>query len=200
MEEGVVMEEKRIKLNINRFASSGEEEETIQYSVPTRININPDIKIKNLSLKDIDEKVNNLFNLIFPIGSVYKTTDSTFDPNNYFNGTWTAISEDTIVAWAEMSGTTVNASKNISSITTTDSGSTFIVKFSKTMANTKYKPFISIEVNGISAEIVGVYNKTISQFYFDCSGINGLTKPSSQNLVVIGQLATPEYYEWKRIS
>jgi hypothetical protein len=198
MEEGVIME--NFKMNIKRFSTSGEEEETIQYSVPTRININPDIKIKNLSLKDIDEKVNNLFDLIFPIGSVYKTTDSTFDPNNYFNGTWTAISEDTIVAWAEMSGTTVNASKNISSITTTDSGSTFIVKFSKTMANTKYKPFISIEVNGISAEIVGVYSKTISQFYFDCSGINGLTKPSSQNLVVIGQLATPEYYEWKRIS
>lgn len=194
------MEKRRIKLNIKRFASGGGDGEFIQYSVPTRININPDIKIKNLSLKDIDEKVNNLFDLIFPIGSVYKTTDSTFDPNNYFNGTWTAISEDTIVAWAEMSGTTVNASKNISSITTTDSGSTFIVKFSKTMANTKYKPFISIEASGISAEIVGVYNKTISQFYFDCSGINGLTKPTSQNLVVIGQLATPEYYEWERIN
>lgn len=194
------MEERRIKLNIKRFASGGGDGEFIQYSVPTRININPDIKIKNLSLKDIDEKVNNLFDLIFPIGSVYKTTDSTFDPNNYFNGTWTAINEDTIVAWAEMSGTTVNASKNISSITTTDSGSTFIVKFSKTMANTKYKPFISIEASGISAEIVGVYNKTISQFYFDCSGINGLTKPTSQNIIIIGQLATPEYYEWKRIS
>ena len=192
------MEEKRIKLNINRFASSGGDEESIQYSVPTRININPDIKIKNLSLKDIDEKVNNLFDLIFPVGSVYKTTDSTFDPNNYFNGTWTAINEDTIVAWAEMSGTTVNASKNITSITTTDSGSTFIVKFSKTMANTRYKPFVSIEVGGISSEIVGVYSKTISQFYFDCSGINGLTKPTSQNIVIIGQLATPEYYEWKR--
>ena len=192
--------EKRIKLNILRFSTSGGDEEPIQYSVPTRININPDIKIKNLSLKDIDEKVNNLFDLIFPVGSVYKTTDSSFNPNNYFNGAWTAISEDTIVAWAEMSGTTVNASKNITSITTTDGGSTFIVKFSKTMANTKYKPFISIEVSGVSAEIVGVYSKTISQFYFDCSGINGLTKPTSQNLIIIGQLATPEYYEWKRIS
>lgn len=192
--------EKRIKLNILRFASSGGDGESVQYSVPTRININPDIKIKNLSLKDIDEKVNNLFDLIFPVGSVYKTTDSTFNPNNYFNGTWTAINEDTIVAWAEMSGTTVNASKNISSITTTDSGSTFIVKFSKTMVNTRYKPFVSIEVGGISSEIVGVYSKTISQFYFDCTGINGLTKPTSQNIVIIGQLATPEYYEWKRIS
>ena len=191
---------KRIKLNILRFASSGGDGESVQYSVPTRININPDIKIKNLSLKDIDEKVNNLFDLIFPVGSVYKTTDSTFDPNNYFNGTWTAIDEDTIVAWAEMSGTTVNASKNISSITTTDSGSIFKVEFSKTMANTRYKPFVSIEVNGISAEIVGVYNKTISQFYFDCSGINGFTKPTSQNIVVIGRLATPEYYEWERLS
>lgn len=194
------MKEKRIKLNILRFASSGGDEEPIQYSIPTRININPDIKIKNLSLKDIDEKVNSLFDLIFPVGSVYKTTDSTFNPNNYFNGTWTAINEDAIVAWAEMSGTRVNASKNITSITTTDSGSTFIVKFSKTMANTRYKPFVSTEVSGVSSEIVGVYSKTISQFYFDCSGINGLTKPISQNIVIIGQLATPEYYEWKRTS
>ena len=189
-----------LKLNIKRFGVSVEEDESIQYSAPTRFNINPDIKIKNLSLKDIDEKVNNLFDLIFPIGSVYTTTDSTSNPNNYFNGTWEQIHEDTIVAWAEMSGTTVNASKNIASITTTDGGSTFIVRFSKTMANTMYKPFVSIEVNGISKEIVGVYNKTISQFYFDCSGNNVLTKPISQNLVVIGQLATPEYYEWKRIN
>lgn len=188
------------KLNIKRFGVSIDEEESIQYSAPTRFNINPDIKVKNLSLKDIDEKVNNLFNLIFPIGSVYKTTDSTFDPNNYFNGTWEQINEDTIVAWAEMSGTTVNASKNITSITTNDSGSTFIVKFSKTMANTRYKPFVSAEVSGISGEIIGVYSKTISQFYFDVSGVSGKTKPTSQNIVVIGQLATPEYYEWKRIS
>ena len=191
---------RNLKLNIKRFGVSVEEDKSIQYSAPTRFNINPDIKIKNLSLKDIDEKVNNLFDLIFPIGSVYKTTDSTFNPNNYFNGTWEQIHEDTIVAWAEMSGTTVNASKNIASITTTDEGSTFIVRFSKTMANTMYKPFVSIEVSGISKEIVGVYSKTISQFYFDCSGNNVLTKPASQNLVVIGQLATPEYYEWKRIN
>ena len=191
---------KKLKLNIKRFGVSVEEDESIQYSSPTRFNINPDIKIKNLSLKDIDEKVNNLFDLIFPIGSVYKTTDSTFDPNNYFNGTWEQIHEDTIVAWAEMSGTRVNASKNITSITTNDSGSTFLVKFSKTMANTRYKPFASAEVDGISGEIIGVYSKTVSQFYFDVSGVNGKTKPTSQNLVVIGQLATPEYYEWKRIS
>ena len=189
-----------LKLNIKRFGISIDEDESIQYSAPTRFNINPDIKIKNLSLKDIDEKVNNLFDLIFPVGSIYKTIDSTFDPNNYFNGTWEQINEDTIVAWAEMSGTKVNASKNITSITTNDSGSTFIVKFSKTMANTRYKPFVSVEVDGIRGEIIGVYSKTVSQFYFDVSGINGKTKPTSQNLVVIGQLATPEYYEWKRIN
>lgn len=189
-----------LKLNIERFGISIDEEEFIQYSAPTRLNINPDIKIKNLSLKDIDEKVNNLFDLIFPTGSVYKTTDNTFDPNNYFNGTWEQINEDTVVAWAEMSGTTVNASKNITSITTNDSGSTFLVKFSKTMANTRYKPFVSAEVDGVSGEIIGVYSKTVSQFYFDVSGISGKTNPTSQNLVVIGQLATPEYYEWKRIN
>lgn len=192
------MKEKRIRLNINRFASSGGDGESVQYSVPTRININPDIKIKNLSLKDIDEKVNNLFDLIFPVGSVYKTTDSTFDPNNYFNGTWTAINEDTIVAWAEMSGTTLNQSKNISSIT---GSSTFIVTFSKVMADAKYKAFVSGECSGIGAEIIGVYGKTTTGFKFDFCNYSGTTTtPTSQNILVIGRLANPEYYEWKRTS
>lgn len=30
-----------------------------------------------------------LWDLIYPVGSEFKTDDSTFDPNNKFNGTWT---------------------------------------------------------------------------------------------------------------
>lgn len=61
------MEEKRIKLNINRFASGGEEEETIQYSIPTRIKINPDV--------------------IYPVGSIYINNNNA-DPSINFGGKW----------------------------------------------------------------------------------------------------------------
>lgn len=95
-----------------------------------------------------------------------------------------------------MSGTTLNQSKNISSIT---GSSTFTVTFSKTMANTKYKVFVSGECSGLGAEIIGVYGKTTTGFKFDFCNYSGTaTTPTSQNILVIGQLANPEYYEWKR--
>ncbi len=72
------MEEKRIKLNILRFSTSGEEKETIQYSVPTRIKINPDV--------------------IYPVGSIYYTNNANFSPNVSFNGTWEQIKDVFLLA------------------------------------------------------------------------------------------------------
>lgn len=42
---------------------------------------------------------NNIFDIIYPIGSYYETSDSTFDPNTAWGGTWTSeqIKDDKIV-------------------------------------------------------------------------------------------------------
>ncbi len=34
-----------------------------------------------------------IFNAVYPVGSYYETSDSTFDPNNSFVGTWTKVSD-----------------------------------------------------------------------------------------------------------
>ena len=52
----------------------------------------------------VDNKISslngNLFNLIYPIGSVYMTIDKTFNPRDSFGGTWEGIVSDTeIIHW-----------------------------------------------------------------------------------------------------
>lgn len=161
------------------------------------VEINGDIRISNseIKLKKVAETIKDLTDIIYPIGSIYKST-SAINPQNIFGGTWTQITDDTIVAYAEMSGTTLNQSKNISSIT---GSSTFTVTFSKAMADAKYKAFVSGECSGLGAEIIGVYEKTTTGFKFDFCNYSGTTiTPTSQNILVIGRLANPEYYEWKR--
>lgn len=161
------------------------------------VEINGDIRISNseIKLKKVAETIKDLTDIIYPIGSIYKST-SAINPQNIFGGTWTQITDDTIVAYAEMSGTTLNQSKNISSIT---GSSTFTVTFSKAMADAKYKAFVSGECSGLGAEIIGVHGKTTTGFKFDfCNYSGATTTPTSQNILVIGRLANPEYYEWKR--
>lgn len=62
------------------------------------IKINTDIKVGNTTLKDISEKVSGLFNLIYPVGSIYQTTDASFSPNVSFGGTWTQIKDVFLLA------------------------------------------------------------------------------------------------------
>lgn len=161
--------------------------------------LNHDVKISdsNTKLKNVADVVENYFDYIYPIGSVYKST-SAINPQNIFGGTWTQITEDTIVAYGYVTGTTLSQSKNISSITSLGSGA-YQVAFSKTMANANFKAFVSGECSGIGSEIIGVYNQTTSGFRYDFANYNGTaTTPTSVNIVVIGKLANPEYYEWKR--
>lgn len=46
-----------------------------------------------------------IYDLIYPIGSVYQTTDDSFNPNTAFNGLWENISEenDEIYKWERVS-------------------------------------------------------------------------------------------------
>ena len=59
------MEEKRRKLNINRFASSGGDEPIYSYAEDAEMKINADFKIEgtNRKLKDIDSDLSNVITL-----------------------------------------------------------------------------------------------------------------------------------------
>lgn len=78
--------------------------------------INSDIKVNNLTLSQIDTKVNN----IYPINSLFRTTNSETDPNELYDGVWTLISSNVIdTGWQNYSYT------NSSFIGTTQSSYTF---------------------------------------------------------------------------
>ena len=40
----------------------------------------------------------NVLDLIYPVGSIYQTTDVNFDPNNSFNGSWVRIKDRFLLA------------------------------------------------------------------------------------------------------
>ena len=53
---------------------------------------------------DVDIIKNNIYNYIYPIGTVYQTTDGDFDPKDEFGGNWTLInSTDNIYKWERVS-------------------------------------------------------------------------------------------------
>lgn len=43
------------------------------------------------NIKYIDKKISDLLNMFYPVGSVYETMDSSFDPNEKWSGTWERI-------------------------------------------------------------------------------------------------------------
>lgn len=43
------------------------------------------------NIKYIDKKISDLLNMFYPVGSVYETMDSSFDPNKKWGGTWVRI-------------------------------------------------------------------------------------------------------------
>ena len=51
-----------------------------------------------MSLKEIDDTVSALFDLIYPVGSIYYTNNANFSPNVSFNGTWEQIKDVFLLA------------------------------------------------------------------------------------------------------
>lgn len=67
-------------------------------AVGANISINPNIKVNNLSLGEMGTKIAALFDLIYPIGSIYYTTDANFNPNVSFSGSWQQIKDTFLLA------------------------------------------------------------------------------------------------------
>lgn len=53
--------------------------------------INASVEEISNNIKYIDKKISDLLNMFYPIGSVYETMDSSFDPNKKWGGTWERI-------------------------------------------------------------------------------------------------------------
>ena len=49
------------------------------------------------NIKYIDKKISDLLNMFYPVGSVYETMDSSFDPNKKWGGTWERIKGSVLV-------------------------------------------------------------------------------------------------------
>lgn len=49
------------------------------------------------NIKYIDKKISDLLNMFYPVGSIYETMDSSFDPNKKWGGTWERIKGKTLV-------------------------------------------------------------------------------------------------------
>lgn len=49
------------------------------------------------NIKYIDKKISDLLNMFYPVGSIYETMDSSFDPNKKWGGTWERIKGRTLV-------------------------------------------------------------------------------------------------------
>lgn len=68
------------------------------YASNANIKINSDVKVGKMSLKEIDDTVSALFDLVYPVGSIYYTNDANFSPNVSFNGTWEQIKDVFLLA------------------------------------------------------------------------------------------------------
>lgn len=68
------------------------------YASNANIKINSDVKVGKMSLKEIDSVVSSLFDLIYPVGSIYYTNNANFSPNVSFNGTWEQIKDVFLLA------------------------------------------------------------------------------------------------------
>lgn len=69
-----------------------------EFASDANIKLNSDIKVNRLTLGEIDNTVSALFDLIYPVGSIYYTNNANFSPNVSFNGTWEQIKDVFLLA------------------------------------------------------------------------------------------------------
>ena len=85
----------------------------ITYADKVALNENPNVeeinKVTANNMNEIKNVINNLINLIYPIGTYYETSDLKFDPNVIWGGTWELENDGTVlVSKSSVSGSKFN--------------------------------------------------------------------------------------------
>lgn len=63
-------------------------EESLSKTTESVNTINTSIEQINSSISDINDTISGLIDVFYPVGSYYDTSDSTFNPNTSWGGTW----------------------------------------------------------------------------------------------------------------
>ena len=137
---------------------------------------------------------------LYPVGSRYQTSDSTFNPMHIWGGVWELENDYELVAWIAVDNNAVVASKNLSA---SGLGGTtyYTLAFDKPLIDNKYIVTVSAEGSGVGAEILGIYGKTVTQFLFDHTNYSGTQVAIPIfSISVFGRLAEPENFKWHRIA
>lgn len=139
----------------------------------------------------------SILDMFYPVGSEFKCYDTTFNPNTAWGGTWVENEEYQLVAYAKTNGTTILASKNISSVVL--NGSTYVWTLSKAV-DTNSIIQATAEGPGAGMEIVGAYWSSSTVFRTDATDYTGNTRTDISNwfITIYGKLNTPEYKIWRR--
>lgn len=159
-------------------------------------------KVKEkMAFIDGDSASNKLpvLDIFYPVGSFYKTTNISFNPNTVWGGTWVEDTTQDVVAYAKTNGgTSIVAGKNMASCSLSDN--IYHWTLSKPMADQNGIIQATCEVSGAPNEIVGAYWTGTSTFNTDCGDHAGTIHTDVVNwyITVRGKLATPEYKVWKR--
>ena len=139
----------------------------ITYEDKQNLNTNPLIaEINKVTADDMNQIKNVINNLIFPIGSIIYNSDSNFNPNNVYGGTWELIDKEFVSA----------ASRNLSFNAFTPN-SDFI-----TQADDKLSCYISKNGHCMNVEFSFKTDKAVTDsggvlgtFNFDNLGISRFT-------------------------
>lgn len=66
----------------------------------------------NQEISDIKEQLNGLLDLFYPVGSYYETSNTSFNPNTSWGGTWVEESDGTVLV-SECGGSSAGTARPV---------------------------------------------------------------------------------------